>query len=176
MSDVTNLIVVLGRYRSGYSYKDENQSHILAIKISHEGFRTLLSLSKLDSGRANPLGRVRVQWDPERSPRIGKLDYRSIQMGIPNSLIEKWVDEWIIEIEDVTARARELKRVLDEDKEVLREELVRRGLVMEEKVYEVDEELREVLWMDREEGGGTGGLSGQKKQSQSVERWRGRRQ
>jgi hypothetical protein len=87
-----------------------NQSRILAIKVSHEGFKTLLSLSKLDGGRANPLGLVRVQWDPERSPRIGKLDYRSIQTGIPNSLIEKWIDEWIIGIEDVTEKARELKK------------------------------------------------------------------
>lgn len=153
----------MGRYRSGYSYKDDNQSHILAIKISHEGFRTLLSLSKLDGGRANLLGRVRVQWDPERSPRTGKLDYRSIQMGIPNSLIEKWVDEWIIGIEDVTERARELKRVLDEDKEISREELVGRGLVMEERVYEVDEELREVLWIDRGEDDGSASLTGSKK-------------
>lgn len=70
-------------------------------------------------------------------------------MGIPNSLIGKWIDEWIIGIEDVTERARELKRVLDGDKEVGREELVRRGLVPVERIYEVPEGLREVLWMDR---------------------------
>jgi hypothetical protein len=128
-----------------------NQSRILAIKVSHEGFKTLLSLSKLDGGRANPLGLVRVQWDPERSPRIGKLDYRSIQMGIPNSLIEKWIDEWIIEIEDVTERARELKKTLDEDKDIAREKLVERGLLPEERVYQVSDELRKVLWMDRTE-------------------------
>jgi hypothetical protein len=139
------------RYRSGYSYKDVNQSRILAIKISHEGFKTLLSLSKLDGGRANPLGLVRVQWDPERSPRIGKLDYRSIQMGIPNSLIEKWIDEWIIGIEDVTEKARELKKTLDENNDITREQLVERGLVPEERVYEVSDELRKMLWMDKTE-------------------------
>jgi hypothetical protein len=94
---------------------------------------------------------VRVQWDPERSPRIGKLDYRSIQMGIPNKLIQKWIDEWIISIEDVTEKARELKRVLDGDKEISREKMVEAGLVPEERVYEVSDELKKVLWMDKTE-------------------------
>jgi hypothetical protein len=139
------------RYRSGYSYKDVNQSRILAIKISHQGFQTLLSLSKLDGGRANPLGLVRVQWDPERSPSIGKLGYRSIQMGIPNAVIEKWINEWVIGIEDVTERARELKKTLDKDKNITNKELAERGLVPKERVYEVSDELKKVLWMDRSE-------------------------
>jgi hypothetical protein len=143
------LTSILTRYRSGYSYKEANQSNILAIKISHTGFKKLLSLSKLNGGRANPLDLVRVQWDPERSPRIGQLDYGSIQMGIPNALIEPWIDEWIIDIEDVTEKARELKRVLDENKEISKEELIRRGLVPEERIYEVSDELRKALWMDK---------------------------
>jgi hypothetical protein len=136
------------RYRSGYSYKDENQSSILAIKVSHEGFNHLLASSTLDRGAANPKGLVRVQWDPERSPRIGKLDYRSIQMGIPNALIEPWIEKWIVSIEDVTEKARELKKILDGDAKIGREELIRRGLVPDERVYEVSEELRVVLRMD----------------------------
>jgi hypothetical protein len=94
---------------------------------------------------------VRVQWDPERSPKIGKLDYRSIQMGIPNALIKQWIDEWIVSIEDVTEQARELMRVLNEDKEISREELVERGLLPEERVYEISDELKKVLWMDKSE-------------------------
>jgi hypothetical protein len=72
-------------------------------------------------------------------------------MGIPNSLIEKWIDEWIIGIEDVTERARELKTTLDEDKDTTREQLMEKGLVPEERVYEVSDELRKVLWMDKTE-------------------------
>ncbi|QDS73314.1 hypothetical protein FKW77_006056 [Venturia effusa] len=107
-------------YRSGYSYKDANQSNTLAIKVSHEGFKHLLSISKLDGGRANPLDMVRL--------------------GIPSNLIRRWIDEWIVGIEDVTERARELRRVLDEEERIEREELVRRGLVLEERVYEVSED------------------------------------
>lgn len=29
---------------------------------------------------------VRVQWDPERSPKLGMLPYRSIQIGIGRSM------------------------------------------------------------------------------------------
>ena len=31
---------------------------------------------------------VRVQWDPERSPRLGMLGYRSIQIGIGSAMGE----------------------------------------------------------------------------------------
>jgi hypothetical protein len=29
---------------------------------------------------------VRVQWDPERSPRLGMLGYRSIQIGVGRAM------------------------------------------------------------------------------------------
>jgi hypothetical protein len=72
-------------------------------------------------------------------------------MGIPNKLIQKWIDEWIISIEDVTEKAREVKRVLDGDREISREKMVEAGLVPEERVYEVSDELKKVLWMDKTE-------------------------
>lgn len=47
----------------------------------------------------------------------------------------------------MTARARELKGVLDQEGELGVEELVRRGLVPREVVYEVEEEVRARLGM-----------------------------
>lgn len=139
-------------YRSGYSYKDARQSHILALKMKHEHFRELLMHATVVNHQPRrPLTdeeqekRVRIQWDPERSPRLGKLPYRSIQIGIKGDLGRRWTEEWICEIEDVTDMAREMKRVLDEDAELDEEELRRRGLMPDEKVYSVDDELREVL-------------------------------
>lgn len=38
---------------------------------------------------------------------------------------------------------------MDETKVIGKEELVKRGLFMEERVYEVSDELKRVLWMDR---------------------------
>ncbi len=91
---------------------------------------------------------MRVQWDPERTVGLGKLPYRSIQVGISGEVGRKWVEEWIVGIEDVTERARGLKEVLGREGEVGVEELVRRGLVPEERVYDVEGELRKILMMD----------------------------
>ncbi|KAG6827965.1 hypothetical protein H0H92_009826 [Tricholoma furcatifolium] len=148
-------------YRAGYSFKDPNQSRILAIKMKHEHFKELLSQASVtshghltDEEKARP---VRVQWDPERSPSLGVLPYRSIQIGISGALSRKWVEEWIAGIEDVTDMARGLRDAVEskgkEGKGVewTVEELVERGLVPREKVYEVGEELRRTLKMDVDE-------------------------
>lgn len=90
---------------------------------------------------------VRVQWDPERSPRIGQLGYRSIQIGISGKVSKMWAEEWVVAIEDMTEKAREMKRVLDGEKEIGVEELVARGVMPDERVYEVPGELRSVLQM-----------------------------
>ena len=91
--------------------------------------------------------KVRVQWDPERNSRLGVLPYRSIQIGIQGDLGRKWTEEWIWGIEDVTGTAREMKRVLDENPLVDDEELRRRGLMPDESVYNVNDELRQLLRM-----------------------------
>lgn len=84
---------------------------------------------------------MRVQWDPERNAKLEGLPYRSIQIGIPGMLSTKWADEWIVSIEDVTERARELKKALEEQPDASTDELVKRGLVPEEKPLDVPEEI-----------------------------------
>lgn len=93
-----------------------------------------------------------MQWDPERDYRLGALPYRGIQIGISGEVGSRWVEEWIEGIEDVTERARGLKRGVDEG--VQYEDLLERGLLLGEKEYEVSEELRKILQMD-EMGGET---------------------
>ena len=81
------------RYRSGYALKDSRQTRILALKISHEDFRKILMSAAVCRGGV-PFSSeekqfpVRVQWDPERSPRLGMLGYRSIQIGIGRAMSE----------------------------------------------------------------------------------------
>ncbi|OCL01959.1 hypothetical protein AOQ84DRAFT_424988 [Glonium stellatum] len=143
-------------YRSGYSYKDTRQAHILAIKMKHEHFLHMLSLAVLTHDISTVATstelrgkdeHVKVQWDPERTPALGKLPYRSIQIGIPVALIEQWVDNWIVGIEDVTERARALKTALDENSNLTIEELIQRRLVPEERLYELSDDLQKVLHM-----------------------------
>ncbi|KAL8746198.1 MAG: hypothetical protein Q9190_001752 [Brigantiaea leucoxantha] len=95
--------------------------------------------------RARP---IRVQWDPERSPSLQILPYRSIQIGVSGAMKENWAQDWIVGIEDVTERARALKKAIQEGGEHLAiEELVERGLVPKEEIYELEPELRDILGM-----------------------------
>ncbi|KAF7542803.1 hypothetical protein G7Z17_g11257 [Cylindrodendrum hubeiense] len=145
-------------YRAGYSHKDPGQSRILALKMTHEHFIALLERGVLSthvqrsqtadtSGKREKSSDVRIQWDPERTPSLGVLPYRSIQIGIPGALSETWANEWIYEIEDVTETARELKRVIDERPDITTEELLKLCLVPEEKPFEVPESVQKRLEM-----------------------------
>jgi hypothetical protein len=102
---------------------------VLAVEIARAGFEWALAhacLSHFDSDRyasheawarqvkASP---VRVQWDPERSLGLELLPYRSLQVGLSGSAVSLYVDEWIVNISDVTDtahRIRDLLRVGDE--------------------------------------------------------------
>jgi hypothetical protein len=145
-------------YRCGYSYKDHRQERVLAITLGHPAFLSLLAKavvanhevdvqSEKKGGMRDP-PKVRVQWDPERTVWLQKLAYRSIQIGVPGTLIDELVDG-TIEIRDVTERAKELKRKLDQYPDVALTELITLGLVPREDVFEVNEKLREILEMDR---------------------------
>ena len=172
-------------YRAGYSYKDPGQARILALKMKHSDFLSLLDRAVLtthpsggatagvqpqhateprDPGATANRARgkrhggdenhreksmdVKVQWDPERTVRLERLAYRSIQIGIPGAISEEWVESMIAKIEDVTDKARQLKQVLEDNPEVTDEELVHMGLVPVEKVFEVPEYLRISLRME----------------------------
>jgi hypothetical protein len=98
---------------------------------------------------------IRVQWDPERGPNLEVLPYRSIQIGIgggDDELKRQWAEEWIVGIEDVTEKAKGLlEAVREKEGEGRRlgvEEAVKRGLMPEERVYEVDDEVRKILQME----------------------------
>ncbi len=110
-------------YRSGWAAKP-GQERILAVEITREGFEWALShacLSHYDrtlhataeeweaQKRDSP---VRVQWDPERSIRLGPLPHRAIQIGLSGKAVSHYVDEWITGIRDVTHTAQEIHRLV----------------------------------------------------------------
>lgn len=113
--------------------------------MTRESFEYLLSLSSL-SGASGEKKEVRVQWDPERSVQLGRLEHRSLQVGIGRNVSRRWVEEMVVGIEDVTEVAREVKRCVDEGRV---EEA--KALLPREREYVLGEELRGVLGMDREE-------------------------
>ena len=116
-------------YRAGWAEK-EGQERILAIDITKEGFFTILKNSVLshydrkvyekaedwEKDKRNFSGRC--QWDPERDIFGGGLDYRAIQLGIKDEMVENYVNKWIVNIEDITPVVRKLKKLRDEGKDI----------------------------------------------------------
>ena len=118
--------------------------------MKHANFLSLLATATLSHGSVSETAepdQARVQWDPERGPRLERLDWRSIQKGVPVGLVNVWVDEWIEGIEDVTDMAREMKEALDADPNLGEEELIARGLMPIEREFQIPEKLMRHLGM-----------------------------
>lgn len=114
-------------YRCGWAEKP-GQEHVLALRISREGFEWALAHSAFAhfdpdlhadqaAWRASLAAPVRVQWDPERDLHLRPLPHRSIQIGLSGEAVARYCDDWIAQITDVTDLAREAHRALREQGE-----------------------------------------------------------
>ena len=115
-------------YRCGWAEK-EGQEYVLAIDIKREAFdeivaSAVLSTYKEEMGismeewkRQVKLSDIRCQWDPERDIYGNPLVYRSIQLGLRGKAVERYVNDWIVGIEDITDYVKELnaKKTAGED-------------------------------------------------------------
>lgn len=114
-------------YRSGWATK-ENQERILSIKIKRCGFEWALENSCLshfdkaihpsyefwkDTLKNSP---VRIQWDPEKDIFLQSLNYRSIQVGLSGIAVEKYVNEWIVQVDDITDYCKEIYQLINQNK------------------------------------------------------------
>ncbi|MCB9640906.1 MAG: DUF4291 domain-containing protein [Myxococcales bacterium] len=96
------------------------QEHILAIHIQRAAWEDALAQAVLTSPEKElhrdgqawdeqfSKALVHVQWDPERDLRGNKLNHRSIQVGISRHLIQEYVENWIVSIEDQTPLVRKI--------------------------------------------------------------------
>ena len=110
-------------YRSGWATK-ENQECILAIKLKREGFEWALANAVLSHHdhtlhgefktwqKALKITPVRVQWDPEKDIHLQPLPYRSIQIGLSGIAVEKYINEWITDIEDITPHCKQIHQLI----------------------------------------------------------------
>lgn len=99
--------------RSNWGSKS-GQERTLAVVISRKGWESALSRAVLTSYEPSVFrsrrewdaqfkqAEVHVQWDPERNLRGAALDYYSIQVGISRHVIQEFVNEWILRIEELT--------------------------------------------------------------------------
>lgn len=111
-------------YRCGWASKP-GQERVLAIRMLRSGFERALSESCLshfdptvhvdhEAWRAAVSSSpVRVQWDPERTADGRALPHRSLQIGLSGSAVNRYVGEWITDVEDVTARLADLRSGTD---------------------------------------------------------------
>lgn len=107
-------------YRSGWGLKEANQSRILAIDITHEGFQWALANSRLAQivSPRSPLASaqeapVLVQWDPDRDLFLQPTGARAIQIGLRNMAMKLYVERWIVRIADVTTMAHTLHDLVE---------------------------------------------------------------
>lgn len=130
-------------YRSGWGKKDPNQHRILAIDLSHEGFRQILNQGILSHYRNSgteetewqnkiKASDVVIQWDPERDIRLNKQNYRTIQIGLRNQAVANYCQKWIVNISDVTELAAKIHDLVENDR--ISEAI---ELLPEERVYDI---------------------------------------
>lgn len=122
-------------YRSGWATK-QGQQRVLAVRIWRAGFEWALRhscLSHYEPGtyasreawaERKAISPVRVQWDPERSLTLGRLEHRAIQVGLEGEAVRRYVDEWVVDIDDFTDLAHRVHRMvragdLDEARQLL---------------------------------------------------------
>lgn len=106
-------------YRCGWGTK-ENQECILAIDIKREAFDLIvrnaiistyhenMGISRTEWKEQIKNSDIRCQWDPERDLSGNPLGYRSIQLGLRGETVRKYVNEWIVNITDITGYVKEL--------------------------------------------------------------------
>lgn len=114
-------------YRSGWAEK-ENQEHILAIDIKREGFDEILSNAVMSSYNEDmgisheewkkqiAVSEVRCQFDPDRDIFGNPQSVRAVQLGLRGKTVEKYINEWIVSITDITAHVKYLKSLRDSGK------------------------------------------------------------
>ncbi len=136
-------------HRSEYATA-HRQEAIARIRITRAGFDAILEEAVLSHyapevctteilwGDALRRSKVRCQWDPDRTPRNEKMDRRAIQFGISGDFVHRYVNEWIVGVEDVTRLAHEIRACVRQPRGDLPE-------VPEERHYPVGESVRRDL-------------------------------
>ncbi|MBA2396323.1 MAG: DUF4291 family protein [Ktedonobacteraceae bacterium] len=133
--------------RSHWGLKS-GQEMILAIRITRQGWEDALSHAVLTSYDPQVYRHfdawtaqfekalVHVQWDPERTLRGKSLPVYSIQVGLSRHIIEKYVNEWIIGIQDLTTFVRKIYGLLQQGQEAKA-----KRFLLKERVYPLNQAL-----------------------------------
>ncbi|MET7806607.1 DUF4291 domain-containing protein [Micromonospora chersina] len=115
-------------YRCGWATKP-GQERVLSIDITRDGFEWALAaacLSHYDRelhgdkatwSRQLKTSPGRMQWDPERPRHLTALQYRSLQVGLTREAVDRYVDDWVVAITDITPMVHQVRNLLHGDDE-----------------------------------------------------------
>lgn len=139
--------------RCGWGQKP-GQEYVLAVRITRQGWEEALSHAVLTSFEKRVYrdaeeweaqkeqALVHVQWDPERTIHGQKLPYRSIQVGLSRSISERYVNEWTLEIRNITPLVKKINTLRKAG-----ETAKARDLLPVERVYPLPPDLARRLGM-----------------------------
>lgn len=129
-------------YRCGWATKG-GQERVLAIDIKRSAFDYIVNNAVVSSFQQSKgisyeewqkqikQSDIRCQWDPERDIWGNPLDYRSIQLGLRGNALYQYVNDWIVEIEDITEYVKKLDEKKRNGKDILEE-------LPKEKIYHIE--------------------------------------
>lgn len=137
-------------YRSCWAEKDGNQCRVLAIEMTFEGFEEFLSegiLTSYDKSVGDEKiwreklynSNVRIQWDPDHDLIGEKLNRRAVQIGIKNGALQKFNNEFIKSIQDITSFVKKQKKNIDNNKECI--------FVIDESIIDLNSSLKTKLFI-----------------------------
>ena len=76
-------------------------------------FREVSDLSKEEWKEKLENSEVRCQWDPDRDIYGNPIGRRAIQLGIKGETVKKYVNEWIVNIMDITDKVIEMREKIE---------------------------------------------------------------
>ena len=141
--------------RSNWGQKS-GQEHILAVRITRKGWEEALALGVLTHPEPGvyrdfdhwkslfDTAAVHIQWDPERSLRGASMEQGSIQVGLSRHIIDRYVNEWTVDITDLTPRVRKMTALLRAGKAEQAKQLLPK-----ERIYPLTESLCKVIFAKR---------------------------
>jgi len=109
-------------YRSGWGQK-EGQGVVLAIRLKRCAFDNILAQAVPSSysigvftthdewKAAMARSSVRLQWDPDRSPKGGPLERRAIQLGLRGAVLASYSRDWLVGVDDVSDLVAEQREI-----------------------------------------------------------------
>lgn len=130
-------------YRCGWGSK-EGQEVILAIHLRRNAFESYLRSSVKSTFDASQFedyaawkqavddSESRLQWDPDHDPYGEKLERRAVQIGLRRKLVESYVNEDILAIEDISD-------FVAQQREHIKDKSLNQLMTPMEEVYEVED-------------------------------------